>query len=320
MESAANWQRVRALFHDALDRPLEERTKFLEVACADDENLRREVESLLAAEAGAAGFMESPAHRLAAAGELLPVPAMAPGDRVGDLEVIGPLGSGGMGEVYRARDVKLRREVALKLLPPGVGADPQRLARFTRESRILAALSHPNIAAIYSVEHVDGLHVLVLELVEGPTLADRLGAGALLPREALAIARELALALEAAHERGIVHRDLKPANIKLPLAASVKLLDFGIAKEHVPASAGQPHQPETVLERTTDGLILGTCAYMSPEQARGKPVDKRTDIWAFGCVLFEMLTGTRAFDGETRSDTIAAVLLDDARSAMASSI
>ncbi|MDQ3418195.1 MAG: serine/threonine-protein kinase [Acidobacteriota bacterium] len=308
MTAIRDWERVRAVFHGALDTPADGRRAFLDAACAGDDRTRREVESLLAAEAQAGAFLETPAHRLEMADSTAPAAVLSPGDRIGDFEVVGALGSGGMGEVYRARDVRLRREVALKLLPRAFASDPQRLTRFERESRMLAALNHPHIAAIHSIEQVDGMHVLVLELVEGPTLADRLASGALPVAEALQVARELAAALAAAHERGIIHRDLKPANIKAASGSGLKLLDFGLAKERAWLETAGGAPGDVAPDATIDGLILGTCAYMSPEQARGRPVDRRTDIWAFGCVLFEMLTGTRAFAGETLSDTIVAVL------------
>ena len=302
MTTTAEWDRIRGLFHDALDRPPGERPAFLADACGGDYGLIREVESLLAAEAAASGFLETPAHRDSLDDGRQPVPVLQAGDRIGGFEVIGALGSGGMGEVYRARDGKLGREVALKLLPRAFADDPQRLARFERESRILASLNHSHIAAIHSIEQLDGRHLLVLELIEGPTLADRLARGALALDEAIRISTQLASALEAAHERGVVHRDLKPANIKIS-ASGIKLLDFGLAKQDT-----RDAPPPDLRDRTTDGLILGTCAYMSPEQARGEPVDKRTDIWAFGCLLYEMLTGSRAFSGPTPSDTMVAVL------------
>jgi Tol biopolymer transport system component len=297
------WERVRALFQSAIEQPPAARAVFVSTADGD-EVIQREVQSLLEAYAAAGGFLDAPAVS-GDTGVDAPLPALQPGDRIGSFEVAGVLGRGGMGEVYRACDATLGRDVAIKVLPRAFARDPQRLVRFERESRILASFNHPNIAAIHSVEQIDGLRVLVLELVEGPTLADRLGHGPLPPAEALDVARELARALEAAHDRGIVHRDLKPANIKLTPASGIKLLDFGLAKEPVDHAAARTEGPP---DSTTDGLVFGTCAYMSPEQARGKPVDKRTDIWAFGCVLFEMLTGTRAFQGETPSDTIAAVL------------
>jgi len=309
MRVSSNWERVRALFHAALDQPADARVAFLSSASGGDESLRCEVESLLAAHGASDGFLESPAVDLDA-DDAAARSQLEAGDRFGNFEVIGSLGAGGMGEVYRARDAELGREVAIKLLPRALADDPRRLTRFERESRILAALNHPHIATIHSIEHADGLHALVMELVEGPTLADRLKHGGLNWRDALVLARELAGALEAAHDKGVVHRDLKPANIKFSSSGTLKLLDFGLAKEiahHEPAAAPSARQPADSL-KTADGLILGTCAYMSPEQARGLPVDKRTDVWAFGCLLFEMLAGRRAFAGETVSETMTAVL------------
>ena len=234
------------------------------------------------------------------------------GQTLGPYQITAKIGEGGMGEVYRARDTRLDRGVALKVLPEAFTADPDRLARFEREAKLLASLNHPNIAAIHGLEDGGDTRALVLELVEGPTLADRILQGALPIEDALPIARQIAEALEAAHEAGIVHRDLKPANIKVREDSTVKVLDFGLAKAMAGEQFGEDlSQSPTItatIEGTREGVILGTAAYMSPEQARGKPVDKRTDIWAFGCVLFEMLTGRAAFGGETLSDTIAAVL------------
>ena len=234
-----------------------------------------------------------------------------PGAPFGLYEVLAPLGAGGMGEVYRARDLKLQREVALKVLPDAVARDADRRARFERESHVLAALNHPHIAAIYGVAEEQGVTALVLELVEGPTLAERLAEGPLPLDETTAVARQIAGALEAAHEAGIVHRDLKPANIKLRPDGSVKVLDFGLAKA-IGAQSGiaaeRTDSPTVTVEGTAEGLILGTAAYMAPEQARGRTLDKRVDIWAFGVVLWEMLTGRPLFRGETLTDTLAAVL------------
>ena len=210
-----------------------------------------------------------------------------------------------MGEVYQATDTTLDRDVALKVLPEAFTSDPDRLARFEREAKVLASLNHPNIGTIYGLEEADGVRALVLELIEGPTLADRIAQGPIPIDEALPIARQIAEALEAAHEQGVIHRDLKPANIKVKADGTVKVLDFGLAK----AFQADPSNASTVTVAGTEaGAILGTPAYMSPEQSRGRPVDKRTDVWAFGCVLFEMLAGLRAFGADTHSDTVAAIL------------
>ena len=218
-----------------------------------------------------------------------------------------------MGEVYRARDTKLHRDVAIKVLPAEFALDPNRLARFTREAQLLASLNHPHIAAIHGLEESQDVQALVLELVEGETLADRIARGEIPLDEALTIARQVAEALEAAHEAGIIHRDLKPANIKLRADGTVKVLDFGLAKSFERTPLSNVTQSPTALNPTPTvaGVILGTPAYMSPEQARGKAVDRRTDVWAFGCVLFEMLTGAKPFGGETPTDTVAAIVSND---------
>src|SRR5881397_3109643 len=239
---------------------------------------------------------------------------LAPGMRLGSYEILSPLGAGGMGEVYRARDTSLGRDVAIKILPDTFAHDPERLARFEREAKILAALNHPNIAHVYGFERSAGVQALVMELVEGPALADRIAQGPVLLDEALHIARQIAEALEAAHESGIIHRDLKPANVKVRDDGTVKVLDFGLAKAMEPAgvSPSASQSPTiTTPAMTQAGLILGTAAYMAPEQAKGRAADKRSDIWAFGCVLYEMLTGLRAFGGEDVSDTLANVLKID---------
>jgi serine/threonine protein kinase len=238
--------------------------------------------------------------------------SLGPGARLGPYEVVSAIGAGGMGEVYRARDTRLQREVAIKVLPDLFAADPERLARFEREAQVLASLNHPHIAAIYGLE--DG--ALILELVEGETLADRIARGPIPLDEALPIARQIAEALEAAHEQGIIHRDLKPANIKVTPAGVVKVLDFGLAKLAEAGSSGGAHRADATMSPTITspammtgvGMLLGIAAYMSPEQAKGRAADKRSDIWAFGCVLYEMLAGKRAFEGEDVSDTLAAVL------------
>ncbi|HEY5618823.1 MAG TPA: protein kinase [Vicinamibacterales bacterium] len=239
--------------------------------------------------------------------------ALAPGTRVGPYVIVAQIGEGGMGEVYQATDTNLKRAVAIKVLPASVAVDAERLARFQREAEVLASLNHPNIAAIYGLERSAATTALVMEVVEGPTLADRVAQGAMPIGEALPIARQIAEALEAAHEQGIIHRDLKPANIKVRPDGTVKVLDFGLAKAMEPAgavAAAMVSQSPTITTpaMTQIGMILGTAAYMAPEQASGKPVDKRADIWAFGVVLWEMLTGRRMFEGETLSHVLAAVL------------
>jgi serine/threonine protein kinase/Tol biopolymer transport system component len=240
--------------------------------------------------------------------------SLSVGTRVGSYEIIAPLGAGGMGEVYLARDTKLGRDVAIKVLRESLANDSERLARFRREAQVLAALNHPNIAHIHGLEDSTGVPALVMELVDGPTLADRIARGPIPIDEALPIARQISDALEAAHEQGIIHRDLKPVNIKVREDGIVKVLDFGLAKAldpTEPASANAMNSPTLSVHATQAGIILGTAAYMSPEQARGKIVDRRTDIWAFGCVLYEMLTGARAFVGDDVTDTMAFVITKD---------
>src|SRR5262245_22616932 len=247
---------------------------------------------------------------------------LAAGARLGPYEILHLVGEGGMGEVWRATDTRLNRDVAIKVLPPAFTDDKERLARFEREARLLAQLHHPNIASIFGLEEGDGARALVMELVAGPTLAERLTAGAIPLADSLSIGRQIALALEEAHDKGIIHRDLKPQNIKAPVDGTIKVLDFGLAKvlerPGFPADVNALHSPTllnsptmSVLTGTQLGVILGTAAYMSPEQARGSVVDKRADIWAFGVVLFEMLAGRQLFRGETVSDVLASVLARD---------
>ena len=236
---------------------------------------------------------------------------MQSGTQLGHYEIVSALGKGGMGEVWRARDQKLGREVAIKTLPEEFARDEERLARFEREAKLLASLNHPNIATIHGLEEDNGTRFLVLELVEGDTLADRLKRGVIPVEESLTLALQIAEALEAAHEKGVIHRDLKPANIKVTPEGKIKVLDFGLAKafERDGKSLDLSRmQTATVPEPTLEGTILGTPAYMSPEQARGREVDKRTDIWSFGCVLYEMLTGRRSFPGDDVTDILAAVI------------
>ncbi|MCC7044598.1 MAG: serine/threonine-protein kinase [Acidobacteria bacterium] len=291
--------RLSAIYHAALEKPADVRDLFLREACGSDSGLRDEVASLLAQPESAAAFLSSPAFTMTTA---LPAGSMT-GCHMGVYRLEALIGVGGMGEVYRARDTHLGRDVAIKVLPPALSTDPDRLARFDREARTLASVRHSHIGALFGIVEADNVRGLVLELIDGPTLADRLAIGPLPVDEALEVARQLADALEGAHELGIVHRDLKPANIKIRPDGVVKLIDFGLAKVDRDGHAGS--LPSDV---TTAGAILGTATYMSPEQARGDEVDRRTDIWAFGCIVYEMLTGRPAFPGRTLSDTIAAVL------------
>src|SRR6266849_5837820 len=236
------------------------------------------------------------------------------GTKLGPYEISGALGAGGMGEVYQAHDTKLGRDVAIKVLPVAFAHDPQRLSRFQREAKMLASLNHPNIATIHGLEESNGTHYLVMELVPGETLRERVAReGAVPVEEALGIARQIAEALEAAHEKSVIHRDLKPANVKVTPEGKMKVLDFGLAKACAGEESGSdPSNSPTLRQAATlQGVILGTAAYMSPEQARGKAVDKRTDIWAFGCVLYELLTGKQAFDGEDITEILAAVVLKE---------
>ena len=281
----------------ALDRPIAERSAFLAEACDGDEALRREVESLVTQAGVASSFLKTPA--LAVAAQLMGAagPTLAAGQQIGPYTILSALGSGGMGEVYRARDTKLNRDVALKVLPDTFASDPDRVARFAREAQLLASLNHANIAAIYGVEDASTVRALVLELVEGPTLADRIAHGPLPVDEALAIAQQIADALDAAHERGVIHRDLKPANIKVRPDGAVKVLDFGLAKALDIAGAPDASLSPTITGPmvTRAGVVMGTAAYMSPEQARGQPVDKRSDVWAFGCVTYKCSQGALRF-------------------------
>ena len=304
------WAEVERIFHAAAARPAGERAAFVRDACRDDDKLRRDVESLLARPASARGFLDGPAVAVAAQMVSDVGASVLSGRRLGAYLVHERIGAGGMGEVYRARDSKLGRDVALKILPHVFTGDPDRLARFEREARVLASLNHPHIGAIYGLEDADGIRALVLELVAGETLADRIACGPIPVNDALPIARQLVEALDTAHEKGIVHRDLKPANIKITPDGVVKVLDFGLAKAASAdtATADLTRSPTATIGGTREGVILGTAAYMSPEQARGHAIDKRTDIWAFGCVLYEMLTGRAVFARNTMTDTLAAVV------------
>jgi eukaryotic-like serine/threonine-protein kinase len=307
------WERIQELYHAARAHAESDRAQFLADACAGDAGLQREVQALLDQPVSTGGFIDflggpPVGHVSGVASHDLT------GRQLGSYRVLSLLGRGGMGEVYRAHDSRLERDVAIKVLPTRFTEDAERLARFESEARMLAALNHPHIGAIYGLEDADGVPALVLELVDGETLADRLRRGPISPPDASAIARQMADALDAAHRKGIIHRDLKPANIKITREGVVKVLDFGLAKVVAREVTATPDisQPTTAARGDTRvGVILGTAAYMSPEQARGLPVDARADIWAFGCVLYEMLTGRPPFTGQTVAETLAAILERD---------
>src|SRR6516164_3659318 len=285
------WSKIESLYHAALAKDLGDRSAYLHTACAEDPELRGEVESLL-------GCADAELVSPVTDGKRLPA-----GFSLGIYQILAPLGAGGMGEVYRARDTKLKRDVALKVLPDAYARDPERMARFQREAEVLASLNHPNIAHIYGVEE----RALVMELVEGESPK-----GPMPFEDAWKIAMQIADALEYAHERGVIHRDLKPANVKVTPEGVVKLLDFGLAKafSETPdaASLDPENSPTVTLGATVAGTVMGTAAYMSPEQAKGKRVDKRADIWSWGVVLYELLTGGRLFQGDEAADTLAQVL------------
>ncbi len=313
MKPNERWERIEKLYQAALERPPGERAAFLEEACAGDEGLRRELESLLAHRERAASFLAAPVvdWPVGTFGEDS-VPALGDedssmvGKTIAHYKVLEKLGKGGMGEVWKARDQKLGREVAIKTLPEEFARDEERLARFKREAKLLASLNHPNVAAIYGLEEDNRTRFLVLELVEGETLAERLKSGPIPVEESLGLALQIAEALEAAHEKGVIHRDLKPGNIKVTPAGKVKVLDFGLAKTLV---TSDPEATSTTAWVGTEaGAVLGTPGYMSPEQALGQSVDARTDIWALGCVLYEMLSGAKAFDGNTAARVLSQVV------------
>jgi serine/threonine protein kinase len=305
------WKLVESIFHGALALTKGEQEDYLARACHGDEALYREVTSLLHHYHGQDPLLDNSQVPTLLAGAQ--ISALKHGDVLGPYKIIGHLGSGGMGEVYRARDGKLNRDIALKVLPAAFANDADRMARFSREARVLASLNHSHIACIYGLEDTGNFRALVLELVEGPTLADRIAKGAIPLEEALTMARQIAEAIECAHEKGIAHRDLKPTNIKITTDGCVKVLDFGLAKvlQGESSNSNSPSASNLSSLNTDLGMIVGTASYMSPEQAKGKPVDKRTDIWAFGVVLYEMLTGRQLFLGETVSDTLAAVLKEE---------
>jgi serine/threonine protein kinase len=305
----ARWQQIEDLYNQALEVEENQRTAFLRQACAGDDDLRQEVEGLLADELQVPSFLGKPALQEIARQFAETATSSWVGREIGNYQFVSLAGAGGMGEVYRARDTKLKREVAIKVLPEEFSSHQEWVSRFQHEAELLASLNHPNIAAIYDLEEDNGLRFLILELVEGETLQERLNRGPIPLDDAIQIAAKIAEGLAAAHERGIIHRDLKPANIKLTPEGKVKILDFGLAKVFTGEGTDlNLLNSPTNAPASTPGTLVGTAAYMSPEQAQGKPADKRADIWAFGVVLYEMLVGRRLFKDESLADTLAAVL------------
>ena len=302
--------RIAQLYHEAREHGPDERAAFLEQACADDASLRHEVQALLAEDAGVENFLETPALQAMTSAVGQNTDPSLIGRQIGSYKILSLLGSGGMGTVYRAIDAKLGRAVAFKVLPTAFAQDPECLARFRREARLLASLNHSNIAAVYGMEECDGLYCLVMELVPGKTLE---GVGPLPLEEALTIGRQIAEGLEEAHRKNITHRDIKPSNIKVTPEGLLKILDFGLARALAweQANADSSGSPTESVIATQAGQILGTPDYMSPEQMKGKTVGKQSDIWAFGCLLYELLTGKFVFHGETLADTIAKVLTEE---------
>ncbi len=297
---------IEELYHSAREREPGERAEFLARACQNDDELRQELDQLLASELSSGNILDKPAVDLLASSIVRP---LSVGTKLGPYEILALIGKGGMGEVYRARDPRLNRDVAIKVLPTALARDPERLARFEREAKVLASLNHPNIAQIHAIEEVDGVRALVMELVPGQTLT-----GPIPLDEALRVAAQVADALGAAHEKGITHRDLKPLNVMITPEGVVKVLDFGLAAVAQPSGTQQgdlSQSPTVTISPTRAGMILGTAAYMSPEQARGQSVDRRSDIWSFGVLLYEMGTGKQLFHGNTVSDILASVLKDE---------
>jgi serine/threonine protein kinase len=298
------WKEIERLYHSSIELPADQQTRFLAEACADSE-IRQHVATLLAHRDRGLTFIDRPALDVAADIATRGHSGVLVGRRIGPYEVTSLIGAGGMGVVYRAHDSRLDRDVALKLLPAELDNERELLVRLEQEAKLLASLNHPNIAAIYDLEESDGIRCLVLELIDGETLADRLRRGRIHGEEGLTICRQIAEALEAAHERGVVHRDLKPSNVMITANGSVKVLDFGIAKMLAATASGGS---ASAVDLVAADVMVGTPPYVSPEQVGGTPADKRTDIWAFGCVLYEVLTGRRAFERDSVPDTLAAVI------------
>jgi serine/threonine protein kinase len=305
------YQRIKELFHSALERAANERPAFLAEACGGDTALLAKVEALIAADEQPGDFMDAPAYEVAAEMLVENPTASLDGQRIGHYQVIGLLGSGGMGDVYLAKDTRLGRRVALKLLPDYLTDDESRVRRFKQEARAASALNHPNILTIYEIAQADGRYFIATEFLEGETLRQRMKSGRLKLDEALEIAVQIAGALSKAHQIGIVHRDIKPENIMLDAEGRVKVLDFGLAKYTTPLNASDAEGSATENAYTVPGVLMGTTGYMSPEQTRGLAVDARTDIWSLGVVLYEMVAGRLPFNGQTRSDVLAAILKNE---------
>jgi serine/threonine-protein kinase len=314
-ERRERWRRVERLYHEALELPPAERAAFLRDACGSDTRLRQEVEALVSVAPDAEKFLEP--HRVAIVSDVHVTAGALAGRQIGPYLVTSLLGVGGMGEVYRATDTRLGRDVAMKVLPVAASTNPDQLRRFEQEARAAAALNHTNILAVFDVGTHDGTPYLITELLEGETLRDRLRYGALPVRQAIDYAVQIAMGLSAAHDKGIVHRDVKPENVFITTDGRAKILDFGVAKL-VEGPGGQHPAGSLVAtqgDATTPGMVIGTVGYMSPEQVRGLPVDHRSDIFSFGAVLLEMVTGRRAFERETSADTLAAILDEEPRAA-----
>ena len=300
------WQQVKEIFHLALKRAPGERSAFLENACGGDASLRKEVESLIASHEKDGSFIDSPAYEAAAA-MLETEQQLKAGQMIGHYNILSTLGKGGMGEVYLAQDARLGRKIALKFLPNAFTQDQERLRRFEQEARAASSLNHPNILTIHEIGEVEGRRFIATEFVDGEMLRTRIASGPFNTAEVLNIAEQMASALAAAHAAGIVHRDIKPENIMLRQDALVKVLDFGLAKLTQPEEAG-PEDPTRALIKTSAGVVMGTTAYMSPEQARGQAVDARSDIWSLGVVMYEMIAGHAPFAGQTNSDVLVSIL------------
>ncbi|HEX4899578.1 MAG TPA: protein kinase, partial [Pyrinomonadaceae bacterium] len=310
--SKKHWQQVKDVFEGALERQGAEREAFLDSACSSDLALRKEVESLLRSYGQAGSFMEAPAVALAAESLIGEQKKLLVGQKVKHYQVVASIGEGGMGEVYLAKDTILGRRVALKVLPEYVGKDPDRLRRFKQEARSASTLNHPNVCVIHEIgETEDGRPFIAMEHIEGLTLRQRMNDHALKLGEALDIAIQVAAALTAAHEARIVHRDIKPENIMIRRDGYVKVFDFGLAKLTEQRQHADNATMSTLLVNSSPGTVMGTAAYMSPEQARGVPVDERTDIWSLGVVLYEMVSGRPPFSGQTPTDVVVAVVEKD---------